>query len=57
MRAAHCFCNWMGFPDFSGAIHWPRPKQTKLILAAYVAGIVAFVLMCRTLVMCDRACV
>jgi prenyl protein peptidase len=51
--AAHCFCNWMRFPNFSGAFHWEEPRQRRIILAAYVAGVVAFVLLCRTLIRYD----
>jgi prenyl protein peptidase len=51
--AIHCFCNWMGLPDFCGAIQWKIPRERRIILTAYVAGVVAFVLLCHVLITYD----
>ena len=39
----HAFCNYMQFPDFDEAFHWPDPKQRKKLILTYITGIVIFV--------------
>ena len=40
----HCFCNTMGFPDFSEVVHKPT-RERNLLLALYVTGLALFATM------------
>ncbi len=46
----HTFCNWQGLPDVARALAWPILPQRAVLLAAYAAGPLAFVVLLGKLV-------